>query len=132
MEQVLVRGSATPTATGRHLSRPGATTLRELIDGCLQQFLGAERTKSFLQDVATAGHQWNVLLPTLVGLTGARKLPEPIVGQINRLRKLRNAVGHGNEFKPGDRNAQAQLLVAAAIAVDYLLLVTPDLVPPGS
>ena len=102
-------------------------TLRALMDSVVGKFAGADQVRNFLTDAATYGHQWNVLLPLVVGLTGATPLPDEIRGQINRLRKLRNSVGHGSnevDVKPAD---QARLMVAAVLAVQYLGIIAEDI-----
>lgn len=91
----------------------------------LEKTVPKERTKQFLQDAATYSFQVNVLLPAFLSLVpGVPPMPSDMRGRLNRLRELRNDVGHGRPIELG-RPAAAELLCAAVFAVRYLELVEP-------
>lgn len=94
-----------------------------MLNNYLPQYVGKERTKSFLKDAATYSHQLNVVLPLLVGLLKLPPLPEQIRGFLNSLRGLRNDIAHlGTTEKPIGKEQCAELLCAALFGFQYVRL----------
>jgi hypothetical protein len=105
--------------------------LAKLINAAMKPRVpSSKKLGDFLQGAATYSHQLNILLPLLVDLAGAPKLSNPIRGQLNKLRRLRNAFSHEGrlEHPLGDGEA-AELMCSSLFAFEYLRLVAPLLVP---
>lgn len=95
-----------------------------LMASWLKQAVGSDRVERFLADAATYGHQLNVLLPVMVKSIGGPQLPEEIRGSLNRLRKLRNEIGHsGTPTTPIIKSTAAECLCAAFFAVEYVRVI---------
>lgn len=106
---------------------PGNTAVESALAKYLSDYLknvaSADSVSRFLTDGATYSHQLNVVMPLIVTLTGAPKLSDSIRGQLNRLRKLRNEIGHsGSISSPLERRDATELLVAAAFGFHYVRL----------
>jgi hypothetical protein len=98
------------------------------LNSYLPQYVGKERTASFLKDAATYSYQLNVVLPMLVGLLGLPALPEHIRGSLNGLRGIRNDLAHlGTTDSTLDRERCADLLCAALFGFHYVLLIRKKL-----
>jgi len=116
----------------QHLVVPANVSVEsELSAACylwLTAFCSKERARDFLQDAATYAHQLNVLLPVACRDLGVMRLPEHLVGTLNRLRKLRNDVVHRGKLKdPLDRTTSAELLAAALFALHYIAMFRSEL-----
>lgn len=86
-----------------------------------QNKISTKKLKPFLQEKATYSAQLNILLPTLMNMINAPILPSKILGQLNRLRDLRNAIGHRSKTeKPLDRREVALCLCAAIFGFHYI------------
>jgi len=104
------------------------SSLSITLNNCLPQYVGKERTKSFLKDAATYSHQLNVVLPLLVGLLKLPVLPEQIRGLLNSLRGLRNDIAHlGATEKPIGKEQCAEVLCAALFGFQYVRLLQKKL-----
>jgi hypothetical protein len=102
--------------------------LTALLTAFLEDSVGIsrDRVRTFLSDAATYSHQLNVMLPTFAKLTGAPPLSDRILGQLNRLRRLRNELGHrGRLSRPLDKKSAAELLAASLLAFHYLSVIEP-------
>lgn len=89
------------------------------------------RTKSFLKDGATYGHQLSALLPMVCRLTGLPELPPRVYQGLVALKGLRNEVGHGGALeKPLSLPRCAELLVCAAMGTQYVDLLRKRLLSP--
>jgi hypothetical protein len=83
--------------------------------------IGEKKTRDFLTSDATYSHQLNVLLPILFGGAGQPHLDKNIVGQLNRLRSLRNQIAHSGETdSPLTREEVADCIAAALFGLHYL------------
>lgn len=86
-----------------------------------QNKISSKKVDPFLREKATYSNQLNILLPTLINMIKAPILPSQIIGQLNRLRDLRNAIGHRSRTeKPLDRNDVARCLCAAIFRFHYI------------
>lgn len=92
----------------------------ETVTSWLRRYVSKNKVGDFL-DVATYGHQLNVLLPMLWSTLGYKPLPNHICGHLNRLRKLRNQIAHsGHTDILIAKDEAADCLCAAFFAVEYL------------
>ena len=81
------------------------------------------RLKPFLTDAATYSHQLNVLLPMVLWGTGAPELQEHLRGVLNRLRDLRNGIGHrGRAKQPLTREVVGECVAGAVFGFYYVRL----------
>lgn len=87
------------------------------------KFSGKKRAEEFLQDGATYSHQLRFLWPSAFQNTSAPKFDEKIMGNLQRLRGLRNDVAH--RHGPVDRKEAAESLLSAIFAVRYLDIYGP-------
>jgi hypothetical protein len=95
-----------------------------LMASWLNQVASSKRVKDFLNNQATYSHQLNVLLPAMVHLTGGTQLPGQIRGSLNKLRDLRNEIGHGGVPKaPITKATAAECLCAAIFGVEYMRMI---------
>jgi hypothetical protein len=102
--------------------------LSGLLSRYLKNIVSKDKAKRFLEDGATYSHQMNVVLPMIIHERKISFLNESILGKLNRLRKIRNEIGH--EGKSGtvlDKNETADLLSAALLGFHYLKLVEEKL-----
>lgn len=96
--------------------------VRRLVSRVISQFSSRERVDSFLDNAATYSHQLNILLPVIAGLHKAEQLPTHIRGSLNRLRNIRNSVGHGRSATEKlDKKSMSQFLCAALFAFHYVM-----------
>jgi hypothetical protein len=97
------------------------TYLGRILTEFMEEVASKDNVRRFLQDGATYSHQLNVLLPILVRLIDAPHLIDQIRGSLNRLRKLRNALGHGEITAQALRADEvAESLCAAVFGLRYL------------
>jgi hypothetical protein len=86
------------------------------------------KVDGFLKDVATYGHNLNVLLPALLSFTKAPKLPDHIRGALNKVRTLRNNLAHANiTYDKISQDDAAEALSAAVFGLHYLNVIEPFL-----
>ncbi|GAB1454751.1 hypothetical protein MASR2M48_00460 [Spirochaetota bacterium] len=79
------------------------------------------KVKNFLQDYATYGWQMTILLPLLMGYEKEQQLDEKIVGNLNRLKNLRNELAHdGILTKTLTKGEQADILTSVLFTHYYL------------
>lgn len=103
-------------------------TLNHLLSDFLQKSLSKRKTDGFLQDMATYGHQLNVLLPVFVDLTSAPRLPDHILDLLRALKGARDDIAHeGKPKSPVEKKRTADYLCAALFGVHYLNFVRPIL-----
>lgn len=87
-----------------------------------------KRIKPFMTDAATYSHQLNVLLPVVLAGTGAPPLPDDLRGILNRLRDLRNSVGHrGKAKEPLTRETVGECVAGAIFGFHYVRLAAESL-----
>ncbi len=85
--------------------------------------ISRERVRDFMTAAATYSHQLNVLLPAVLHERGARRMPDHIRGLLNRLRDLRNDVGHRGESRTAlTRDVVGECLAAAVFGFHYVQL----------
>ncbi|MDP9036349.1 MAG: hypothetical protein M3O50_16230, partial [Myxococcota bacterium] len=85
--------------------------------------ISRERVRDFMTAAATYSHQLNVLLPAVLHERGARRMPDHIRGLLNRLRDLRNDVGHRGESRTAlTRDVVGECLAAAVFGFHYVRL----------
>jgi hypothetical protein len=108
------------------------SSLLLLLTRCLDPIVGKKKTEDFLTSAATYSHQLNVIMPLLTKPRSLPQLPTHIVGELNRLRSLRNKLAHsGATDKPLERKETAQLLAAALFGFHYIDHLRTHLLPPG-
>jgi hypothetical protein len=77
----------------------------------------------FLRDAASYSHQLNVLLPIVLWGTGVPPLAPHLVGILNRLRGLRNGIGHrGKSKQPLTRAVIGECVAGAVFGFHYARL----------
>jgi hypothetical protein len=86
--------------------------------------------KAFLRDGATYSHQLNFLLQLVAEHRGLARLPEPIRVALNRLRKLRNEMGHSGTCAPQTKPEAAQHLASAIFGVAYARYIAKEITNP--
>jgi hypothetical protein len=97
------------------------SSLLRLMTSYFDQFVGRKRTEDFLSNAATYSYQLNVLLPTFAELNCLPRLPQHIVGSLNRLRSLRNGLAHtGKTDTPLTRNDASEILCGALFGFHYV------------
>jgi AcrR family transcriptional regulator len=85
--------------------------------------IGRERLRDFMSNAATYSHQLNILLPVVLAGRGAPAMPEHIRGPLNRLRDLRNDIGHrGLSRTPLTREVVGECLAGAAFGFHFVRL----------
>jgi len=77
--------------------------------------ISEKRIDPFMTDAATYSHQLNVLLPLVLDGTGAPPMSDALRGTLNRLRSLRNSVGHSGRTKEALTAEVAGECVAGAV-----------------
>ncbi len=99
-------------------------TLAAVLDEHLRAIgISKHRLKPFLTDAATYSHQLNVLLPTILWGTGAPVLDPYLRGVLNRLRDLRNGIGHrGKSKQPLTREIVGECIAGAVFGFHYARL----------
>lgn len=81
------------------------------------------RLTPFMRDAATYSHQLNVLLPIVLWGTGVPPLAPHLVGVLNRLRGLRNGIGHrGKSEQPLTRAVIGECVAGAVFGFHYARL----------
>lgn len=86
-----------------------------------------EKSTDFLSNAATYSYQLNILLPLLSDKIDFPKLPEFIVGNLNRLRKLRNDIAHKGSTAKINKNECSNLLLSTVFCMSYLILFEKEL-----
>jgi hypothetical protein len=85
--------------------------------------IARDRQRDFMTTAATYSHQLNVLLPMALHERGAPGMPDHIRGILNRLRDLRNDVGHrGTSRTTLTREVVGECLAAAVFGFHYVRL----------
>ena len=99
-------------------------TLAAVLDDHLRAIgISHTRLKPFLTDAATYSHQLNVLLPLVLWGTGAPMLDDHLRGILNRLRDLRNGIGHrGKSKQPLTRDLVGECVAGAVFGFHYVRL----------
>lgn len=96
--------------------------VRRLVSRVLGKFSSREKVDDFLNNGATYSHQLNILLPVIAGLHKAEELPEHIRGNLNRLRGIRNDIGHRHKTdKKLDKESMSKFLCAALFVFHYVM-----------
>jgi hypothetical protein len=93
----------------------------------LARYGTADSREAFLRDGATYAHQLNVLLGVVADLHSVPRIPEEIRSGLNRLRKLRNQVGHSGRCDPQSRDDAARHLSSAIFGVEYASFLSASL-----
>lgn len=96
------------------------SSLLRLMTTYIDHFVGRKRTEDFLSNAATYSYQLNVLLPILAELNNLPRLPSHIVGNLNRLRGLRNDLAHeGTTDSPLAKQDASEVLCGALFGFHY-------------
>jgi hypothetical protein len=100
--------------------------LGKLLGDWLTGIVSKERSKNFLTDAATYGHQLNVLLPALMTCLNGPVLSSDIRGLLNRLKGFRNEIVHdGRPSRQLSKDDCAEMLCAALFALNYVRVIKP-------
>ena len=98
-------------------------SLTSLISSALLKYVSKQNIRRFLEDLPYS-HALNIILPLICIPSGIPPLAEPIRGELNRLRKLRNKVVHERISPSSVSDAQAgELLCAAVFGFEYVRFV---------
>lgn len=85
--------------------------------------ISEKRIDPFMTDAATYSHQVNVLLPLVLDGSGAPAMSDALRGTLNRLRGLRNAVGHtGKPKEPVTHEVVGECVAGAVFGFHYVRL----------
>lgn len=98
------------------------SALTPVLSEAISGFCGKDKRKDFFSNGATYSHQINVMAPLIAHLVGAAPLPDHVRGALNKLRQLRNDVGHEGHSKTLARKEAAESLVAAVFGYHYAKL----------
>lgn len=97
------------------------SSLLHLMTAYFDKFVGKRKLEDFLTSAATYSHQLNVLLPTFAVLNGLPRLPQHVVGVLNRLRSLRNKLAHrGVPDASVSHKEAAEILCGALFGFHYI------------
>lgn len=103
------------------------TETTRLVTRLLQPCAPNRKLKRFVKD-AGYSHLLNVVLPGLLENRDVPLLNDNIRGQLNRLRKFRNDVAHGNELRDDiDRETVSKVVCAAVFGHRYMWFVRETL-----
>lgn len=103
-----------------------------VVAAALSAYGTTESRETFLRDGATYSHQLNILLEIVADLHGVRRMPENIRSGLNRLRKLRNKVGHSGRCEPQRQADAAQHLSSAIFGIEYAAFLRAKLEPSNT
>lgn len=96
-------------------------SLMNLLRPILERVASKNRVSNFMNDGLKSSDALNVLLPLLCDFYGLRPLPDPIRGELNHLRDLRNDFVHdGLERESVTEETTGRLLCAAIFGLEYL------------
>jgi hypothetical protein len=101
-----------------------------VVTAALSAYGSKESREAFLRDGATYSHQLNILLAVVADLHVVRRMPENIRSGLNRLRKLRNMVGHSGRCDPQRQADAAQHLSSAIFGIEYAAFLRAKLKSP--
>lgn len=93
-----------------------------------ENICGKERSIDFLNNAATYSYQLNVLLPLLSDKISFPNLPTSIVGNLNRLRNLRNELAHKGSTAVFEKKECITLLLSTFFCMSYLILFEKKLI----
>lgn len=97
------------------------SSLSILLTKYLEDFVGKEQVRAFLEDGATYSHQLNVVLPLIAQLNKIHKLPNHIRGLLNKLRSLRNQMAHNGKLDaPLAKELASELLCSSLFGLRYI------------
>jgi hypothetical protein len=103
-------------------------SLMPVIASRLRQHAAGDHVKDFMSGSLTFAHALNVVLPNLCGMLNIPKIPDPVRGALNRLRKKRNLIIHeGSTAAKITSDDTAEGLSAAALAFEYIRYIQPKL-----
>jgi hypothetical protein len=95
--------------------------LMRFVKTSMERRLSKERISDFVRDGLTSSVSLNVVLPLLCDLSSVKRLPDPIRGELNRLRKLRNELVHDGLGKDAiSKQLASELLCATVFGFEYL------------
>jgi hypothetical protein len=98
--------------------------LSPVLTDAIELFCSKSRVNGFLREAATYSHQLNIVLPLLCRIFQAPMLSDVILGELNRLNKVRNQIVHtGFPEHPLERAETARLLAAAFFGFWYVRMV---------
>jgi hypothetical protein len=103
-------------------------SLMRVLKQGMERQISKDRVRDFMKDGLTSSVALNIILPLLCDLHGAKRLPDAIRGELNRLRDLRNKFVHdGLKKEEVPERAAAELLSAAVFGFEYLRYAGPRL-----
>jgi len=95
-----------------------------LLNNYLMKFIGGNKVEEFLSNAATYSHQLNILLPLLIKEKKLYSIDSEIIGNLNKLRKLRNEFAHnGKLLSVVKKEEVGRLLCSALFGFYYLRLI---------
>jgi hypothetical protein len=95
--------------------------LMRLVRTAMQRRLSKASVADFVRDGLTSSVALNVILPMLCDLSNAKRLPDSIRGELNRLRKLRNDLVHDGLGKDAvSKELASEMLCATVFGFEYL------------
>lgn len=98
--------------------------LSMLLNNYLTKFIGGNKVEEFLSNAATYSHQLNILIPLLIKEKKLYSIESEIIGNLNRLRKLRNEFAHnGKLLSSVNKEEVGGLLCSALFGFYYLRLI---------
>lgn len=103
-------------------------SLLPVVEDRLLVHASADRVDRFLAEALTYSHALNVMLPYFCGEAGVPRMPDPVRGALNKLRKTRNAIIHkGKKAAAITPEAAMEGLCAAAFGFEFMRYVKPKL-----
>lgn len=74
-------------------------TIYRVMDEFLKEFASTKKVEEFLTNNATYGHQLSILLPMFLSIKQQEKIPDSMMGNLSRLRRLRNEYAHNGKIE---------------------------------
>ncbi|MGX4757416.1 hypothetical protein [Acinetobacter baumannii] len=97
------------------------TTIYRLMNEFLKEFSSNKKVEEFLTNNATYGYQLSILLPMFLSFKGMEEISDQIIGNLNRLRKLRNEYAHNGKIKKIPSHIEiAEILTSCLFVFHYI------------
>ena|ERR1700674_338801 len=95
--------------------------LMRFVKTTMERRLSKASISDFVRDGLTSSVALNVILPLLCDLSNVKRLSDPIRGELNRLRKLRNDLVHDGLNKDAvSKQLASEMLCATVFGFEYL------------
>lgn len=96
-------------------------TIYRLMNEFLKEFSNNKKVEEFLTNNATYGYQLSILLPMFLSFKGKEEISDQIIGNLNRLRKLRNEYAHNGKIKNIPSKIEiAEILTSCLFVFHYI------------